>query len=330
VSYNKAREYVLLALASEDKEQVMQLLEQAKADEQGFDQVLSELNDKSSAEHATLLAEVAVEVSNLDGPEPHGLYQDENDDADDDDPEDMNTDEADDEDEEQEDDDELEDPEEDSVQVETVAPLTRVSDVDLGDQPDLEQTLSTSDPENPDMATKPVEDEDEENFGDPESDNKGAQPVAKVVLADIDDLDDDDLDDEEDEAMKVRQDAESLPRAACVLIVSDDGMVLAVSRKNDPTDLGLPGGKVDPGEDDETAAARELKEETGLIADRLKKVFVETDSTGYLTTTFFAEVSGEINTKESGVIRWVKPSVLMQGTFAEYNRKLFKRVGIAS
>lgn len=138
------------------------------------------------------------------------------------------------------------------------------------------------------------------------------------------------LDDEEDEAMKVRQDAESLPRAACVLIVSDDGMVLAVSRKNDPTDLGLPGGKVDPGEDDETAAARELKEETGLIADRLKKVFVETDSTGYLTTTFFAEVSGEINTKESGVIRWVKPSVLMQGTFAEYNRKLFKRVGITS
>ena len=118
-----------------------------------------------------------------------------------------------------------------------------------------------------------------------------------------------------------------LLQAACVLIVSDDMKVLAVSRKNDPTDFGMPGGKIDPGEDAVTAAARELEEETGLIAKNLRHVF-SSDDGEYETHTFMGEISGTIDTPESGVIRWVAPHVLVSGMFGDYNRRLFSKLGI--
>lgn len=122
---------------------------------------------------------------------------------------------------------------------------------------------------------------------------------------------------------------EKLLRAACVLIVAEDGKVLAVSRKDNPNAWGLPGGKVDPGETEQQAAARELQEETGLTAKRLSQVF-SADDGEYMTTTFACEAEGEIDTDESGVIRWVEPAILLDpGTspFSDYNRALFKKLG---
>lgn len=52
--------------------------------------------------------------------------------------------------------------------------------------------------------------------------------------------------------------------AACVLIMTTNGKILMVTRKESDK-LGLPGGKVDPGETPAEAAARELEEETGMI-----------------------------------------------------------------
>ncbi len=133
------------------------------------------------------------------------------------------------------------------------------------------------------------------------------------------------LDDEQKEA---DMDAQSTQQAACCLIMADDGKVLAVSRKNNPSDFGLPGGKVDDGEDPETAAARELQEETGLTAVKLAKVFVRRDPDGFTTTTFACEARGKITTPEAGVVRWVAPEVLFQGSFGEYNKALFGKLGL--
>jgi len=133
------------------------------------------------------------------------------------------------------------------------------------------------------------------------------------------------LDDEAEEEQLAMQNEK---QAACCLILSDDGHVLAVSRKDDPSAFGMPGGKVDPGETAEQAAARELQEETGLTATSLRQVFVRREGDGYTTTTFVAEVEGEINTPESGVVRWVKPEVLFAGPFGGYNKRLWTKLGL--
>jgi 8-oxo-dGTP pyrophosphatase MutT (NUDIX family) len=120
--------------------------------------------------------------------------------------------------------------------------------------------------------------------------------------------------------------------AACVLILAEDGKVLAVSRRDDPTMFGLPGGKVDPGETPEQAAYRELEEETGLKASNLKHVFTRhADDDGFTTFTFTGKVSGNIASDEEGVIRWVSIDVLCDpktSPFAPYNQRLFNMIGL--
>jgi 8-oxo-dGTP pyrophosphatase MutT (NUDIX family) len=118
-------------------------------------------------------------------------------------------------------------------------------------------------------------------------------------------------------------------RAACCLIIRSDGKVLAVSRKYDKNAMGLPGGKVDPGETPELAAARELEEETGLTATRLNPVFSRVDDDGYETTTFECDVDDvdDIHTDEAGRVAWVTWEKLLDGPFGDYNLALKNTVG---
>lgn len=124
-------------------------------------------------------------------------------------------------------------------------------------------------------------------------------------------------------------------RAACCMIVAEDGKILIVSRRDDPTKFSFPGGKVDPGETPEEAAKRELEEETGLVASALHPVFIGQDGP-YECTTFACEVEGghvaldDIDTDEEGIIRWGDPSVLLDVEtcpFVEYNKQLFSHLG---
>ncbi len=118
-----------------------------------------------------------------------------------------------------------------------------------------------------------------------------------------------------------------LKEAVCALIPRGD-MVLAVSRKDNPTAFGLIGGKVDAGEDRIAALYRETQEETGLKITSHKEVFNIIDAHGYNCFTYLCDVEGEVTTTEKGVVKEVPWSVLFDGPFSSYNHELYKKINI--
>lgn len=113
-----------------------------------------------------------------------------------------------------------------------------------------------------------------------------------------------------------------MKKAAQVVLLNEDGMVLTVSRKTDHNDFGLPGGKMDPEDADEKAAAiREVKEETGLDIYDLVLIFAM-HRDGFMGHTFLAKYTGEIDydkTKETHVVKWAPFQTILDGSFGKYN-----------
>ncbi len=115
--------------------------------------------------------------------------------------------------------------------------------------------------------------------------------------------------------------------AVCVLIEYNN-QVLAVSRKDDLSKFGFPGGKNDlnwygkPIETPEQAIYREAEEETGLNLYSIKKIYEGSEEGEFWTICYTAEASGDICTKEAGVVKWVDWQVVMDGPFGNYNKKV--------
>jgi len=112
-----------------------------------------------------------------------------------------------------------------------------------------------------------------------------------------------------------------MKEAVQVVILNEDGEVLAVSRKHDHNDFGLVGGKVDNGESPIQAIIRETKEETGLTLYEggLFPIF-QMHKNGYMSYTYLVKVyDGNIHTDENHVVKWTSFNTVIDGSFGEWN-----------
>lgn len=118
-----------------------------------------------------------------------------------------------------------------------------------------------------------------------------------------------------------------LEKAACVIIKDEKtGLFVGVSRKTNHNDIGLPGGGYESIDINPVfTAKRELMEEIGwnLRIDQLllvhKEVYDERDQYVYFGTN----LEQEFSTKEPHVVRWVDKQELFDGSFGDFNEKVF-------
>ena len=113
-------------------------------------------------------------------------------------------------------------------------------------------------------------------------------------------------------------------KTAQIVLINPEGFVLCVSRKDDHTNFGLPGGKMDPEDDGDPriTAIRECKEETGLDVYNLDLVYA-IHKYGNMSYTYLANYTGEINHNEPHLVKWGTFKDLIEGSFGEYNNLVY-------
>lgn len=120
--------------------------------------------------------------------------------------------------------------------------------------------------------------------------------------------------------------------AVCGILI-EDGKILTVSRKDDHTKIGLPGGKVDRGELPQSAIIRECFEETGMkVKINSLDSFADNIDDFYVICYILSRVSDEvheISEEETGKVEFVEIKKLLDSSpFAEYNKKAFEYLGV--
>lgn len=126
-----------------------------------------------------------------------------------------------------------------------------------------------------------------------------------------------------------------MKHAVCLLALSTKGNILGVSRRNDPTQWGMPGGKVDPGENVLEALQREVFEELGINALQERMIPLYADSEGDFWVSTFLYLSEidegtEFDVERGLTVRWINPKeFLTLEPFVDYNTGVFRQFALS-
>lgn len=122
-------------------------------------------------------------------------------------------------------------------------------------------------------------------------------------------------------------------KLAGVMLVVKDGRILAISRRNDRTKFGLPGGKAEEKETAEEAAIRETMEETSIIVKRASLIYHRVEPADgpngmdFHSYCFYAEEWwGQPASSEEGEVKWLTPEevTISKAAFGQYNTQMLK------
>lgn len=116
---------------------------------------------------------------------------------------------------------------------------------------------------------------------------------------------------------------------ACALIVRPtDGLILCLSRKDNPLKFSMPGGHVEEGETVQEGLIREIEEELGWIAMRddsgaiSQELYVGKDIPGYITHCHILNGDYEFQltiSPEEGIrYKWLSWSQLCDPEYSEF------------
>lgn len=121
-------------------------------------------------------------------------------------------------------------------------------------------------------------------------------------------------------------------KSATVLLGDQWGRILAITRGRNLDDLGMPGGFIEAGETPEQAAARELYEETGIVAQPEQLVEVYRQA-GCVTFTPRGPVQMPpylASEPFEGYVYWVEPHEIAceSCTFGLSNARMLRDLGL--
>ena len=113
--------------------------------------------------------------------------------------------------------------------------------------------------------------------------------------------------------------------AVVAYIVRDDGLMLAVTRK-DTHELSAPGGKCEPNESMHKALRRAMFEEVGLTPIHWRLVYDGKHSSGRQVFAYrILEWSGTPHAWEHGTrIEWTEPRIIANSFGADYHRRALR------
>ncbi len=118
-----------------------------------------------------------------------------------------------------------------------------------------------------------------------------------------------------------------MKQAVCLLVFSDKGNVLGVSRRYSPDEWGMPGGKVE-NEDENVLVAlqREVYEETRIMVLKTNMIPLHSaQEDDFWVTTFLHDgvisEDCQIIPEDGLIVKWIDPKLLLTSSpFVSYNR----------